>query len=364
MSLNKDHIQRVVTKAVCSPSGDNTQPWTFAWDGTTLNVIHQQSLASHPLNPAGIASMISCGCVLEAITIAATEFHCSTSFTLGDFQAGDSVWARVRFGPSTSSPDPLSEVISQRTTDRRLFKKGGLPVPTLKSIAAQEHAYAPARIHWTSDVEGDLTDYIIDAEKIMITHPDILPAVFKWVRFTMKQAHLTRDGLSWRNMPLRIWEIPTVALIREFPGTLKFFRGAILPQHCTRIREQLHSSAGVILISVPAVQGNFTDVVQAGRLMMRTWLSLTQLSYGVQPLTLCSNPIYWSRQDLLDVHFQKNAAMYEKGRGLLQEIFSIPADRLPIWMIRTGLSTPLPEKMRTFRRPVEQTLKYITPGAR
>jgi hypothetical protein len=360
MSLNNEHIQQVVATAMFSPSGDNSQPWTFEWDGNTLNVIHQESRASHPLNPAGIASMISFGCVLEAIAIAASEFHCSSSFTLGDFPAGDSSWAQVRFGPSTCARDPLSDVISQRTTDRRFFKKGDLPVTTLQSIADKwQHIYTPARIHWTSALEGELTEYIIDAEKIMMTHPDILPAVFKWVRLTQKQAHLTRDGLTWRNLGMKIWEIPTMVLIREFPSLVKFFSTFTVPQHGTRIRKQLQSSAGVVLISIPAVKGSFKDVVQAGRLMMRTWLSLTQLNYGVQPLTLCTHPIYWARQGLLDAEFQKIAHIYETGNKLLQRVFSLPSDRLPIWMIRTGRSTPLPERMRTFRRPVEQTLKYI-----
>jgi len=359
MSLNKEHIQRVVAKAMLSPSGDNSQPWIFQWDGTTLNVIHQESRGSHPLNPAGIASMISFGCVLEAIAIGASEFRCSTSFTLEDFASGDSTWARVRFGPSTCALDPLSDVISQRTTDRRFFAKGDLPVTMLQSIAANEHHYAPARIHWTSELEGELTDYILDAEKIMMTHPDILPAVLKWVRFTLKQARLTRDGLSWRNMGIKIWELPAMALIREFPGILKFLTNFTVPGHRARVRKQLQSSAGVVLISIPATKGNFKDVVQAGRLMMRTWLSLTQLNYGVQPLTLCTHPIYWARQGLLDAEFQKIAHIYESGHSLLQKVFSLPPDRVPVWMIRTGRSTPLPENMRTFRRPVEQTLKYI-----
>jgi hypothetical protein len=124
------------------------------------------------------------------------------------------------------------------------------------------------------------------------------------------------------------------------------------------VRKQLQSSAGVVLISIPAVKGSFKDVVQAGRLMMRAWLSLTQQNFGVQPLTLCSNPIYWARQGLLDAEFQKIAHVYEGGQGLLQKVFSLSPDRVAVWMIRTGLSTPLPENMRTFRRPVQLTLKY------
>jgi hypothetical protein len=234
-----------------------------------------------------------------------------------------------------------------------------MPARTLESIAATEHNYAPARIHWTSALEGDITDYIVDTEKIMMTHPDILPAVLIWVRFTLKEARLRRDGLTWQNLGANFWELPLMVLIREFPGIMKFFSIFSLPQHSARVRKQLRSSAGVVLISIPARKGNFTDVVQAGRLMMRTWLSLTHLDYGVQPLTLCSHPIYWTRQDLLDVHFKNQVHLYEKGHKLLQKVFALPSDRVPIWMIRTGRSTPLPEHMRTLRRPVEQTLKYV-----
>jgi hypothetical protein len=359
MGLNKEHIQQVVAKAMWSPSGDNSQPWTFEWDGNTLNVVHHESRALHPLNPSGIASMVSAGCVLETIAIAASDFRCSTSFTLRDFPPGDSIWAQVRFGPSTCPQDPLSDVISQRTTDRRFFTKGDLPVTLLEAIAANEHTYAPARIHWSSILEGGLTDYIVEAEKIMMTHPEILPAVLKWVRLTLKQARLIGDGLTWRNMGLKMWELPGMVLIRKFPGTLKVLGPLGVSGHVARVRRQLQSSAGVVLISIPAAAENFNDVVHAGRLMMRIWLSLTQLNYGVQPLTLCSNPIYWARQGLLDAEFQKIAHIYEKGHRLLQKVFALPPDRVPVWMIRTGRSTPLPENMRTFRRPVEQTLKYI-----
>src|SRR4030095_11152428 len=109
-----------------------------------------------------------------------------------------------------------------------------------------------------------------------------------------KRARLTRDGLSWRNMGLKIWELPAMALIREFLGIVKAMSPMAVLSHAARVRKQLQSSAGVVLISIPAAKGNYKDVVHAGRLMMRTWLSLTQLNYGVQPLTMCTHPIYWA----------------------------------------------------------------------
>ena len=127
MIVTRDQINQIIEKCIWIPSGDNCQPWTFEWDGETLGIIHSAGRAKHPLNPAGTASMLSLGCLLNAIDLAASDFHFRTSFTIEKpNQQDESLWARVQFVASDRPQNALSEVLVHRAADRQLYKGGDL----------------------------------------------------------------------------------------------------------------------------------------------------------------------------------------------------------------------------------------------
>ena len=51
------------------------------------------------------------------------------------------------------------------------------------------------------------------------------------------------------------------------------------------------------------------------------------------------------------------AKRLKNGPQILRAAFKIPKNAHPIWMIRTGRSRALPQKMRTLRRSVDEVLK-------
>src|SRR6476660_2461505 len=106
--MNDAQIHGIVSAAMTAPSGDNCQPWTFHWDGQSLTIRHQNDRARHVLNRHNHASLLSLGCVLELIRIAASHEKMEADVALGSLDAAQNAsWAVLRFRESAIMPDPL-----------------------------------------------------------------------------------------------------------------------------------------------------------------------------------------------------------------------------------------------------------------
>jgi hypothetical protein len=344
IKITKDQIRLILEKANWSPSGDNCQPWTYEWNGESLVIFHDAPRGEHPVNPGGVASMIALGCLLELIDIAASEHGFTIQTKLLDLKnEGILPWAQVRFEPNSAGINSLADAIRNRSTDRRFFKGG-----ELRADFFQKLEHGPAKLHVLPKPNSELIDYIVESEQLLVDHPHILPATMKWTRFSQKSAQATKDGMSWRNLGAKIWEIPTMPLIRDYRSVFMILRHMMAPQHRARVKQQLKSSAGVVSVS-SSVKGN-EGFVAAGRLMMNAWLSLTKNGYSVQPLTLASMTALCSVEGIMPLP-EKWQNFHRGGLNILRKHLSIPSESTPVWMIRTGLSTPLPENFKTLRKP-------------
>ena len=80
--ISESQIRAIVKAASLAPSGDNCQPWCFHWDGRELVVTHDEERDRHALNRAHHGSLVSLGCVLESIRIAALHEGLSVKWTV------------------------------------------------------------------------------------------------------------------------------------------------------------------------------------------------------------------------------------------------------------------------------------------
>lgn len=353
--VQTETIQSIVEKSKFSPSPDNCQPWEFEWNGEMLSVFHLSGLSKHPLNPGNLASILALGCLLESIDLAASEFRLKTVCEVGMLDPGDRArWVNMWFERSTGEVDPLAEMVSKRTTDRRTYQGGS---EVLDTFALPQNS-SGAQVHKITKITPDIMEYVVKTELFLTDHQAVLPAIMKWVRFSMRHARESADGLSWRNMLVKIWEVPSMMIIRSFPATARLFRPFVRKSHASRTKSQLLSSAGIICVSVKLKDGKIfpRDLVDAGRLSLRTWLKLTEFGFGAQPLSFSTLPLIYRRTGNDDDFFKSQSLLIVEGEEVLRRHFSIAPDRLPVWMYRTGMSPDLPPEMRTFRKPAKLTL--------
>ncbi len=355
MTATLPQIEIIVAKANLSPTPDNCQPWEFEWDGETLSVFHLADRAKHPLNPAELASIVTLGCLVESIDLAASEHKLKTICEAGPFSSGPRArWAAIRFGASKGEVETLAAILTLRATDRRLYN-GGTEVLAALTLPSQNTG---ATAHKITNVPPALLEYILDTEQFLPDHRSVLPGIMQWVRFSLRHARESGDGLSWRNMLVRFWEVPSMMIMKALPVAAVIFRPAIRVSHRSRTKAQLLSSAGAICVSIKQTGGKIelTDLVDAGRLMLRNWLKLNEAGFGVQPLSLSTLPLVYRATGNADEFFMSRSDLLIKGEKILRQHFLIAEDRLPVWMIRTGLSPRLPAEMRTFRKPAGANL--------
>lgn len=357
-NINLEQIKQILEKANFSPSGDNCQPWEFKWNENSLLIFNIESRSTHPLDPNGVTSVLTLGCAIELIAIAASTFNFKIHTTLNkNIPDMNQHWAELTFTHEEIIPDELAPYISKRSTDRRLYKKGLPPHKVIDDINASLDEKALARLHLTSDFTPELTKYIILSEQFLVDHPNALPEVLKWVRFSVSSAKSKGDGISWRNMLTKFWELPLIFIFRKYPHSLKYFRPILQPQFRSRAKAQLLSASGLICVSIPKEGNILASTVDAGRVMMRAWLSMTMLGYGSHPFTMSSLTILFKHLNVLDDFFAKKSETLKLGEEILKSSFKISDDRLPVWVLRTGISSLLPENMSTFRKPISEIMR-------
>ncbi len=357
--MDQKQIREIIEKAIKSPSGDNCQPWSFAWDGIKLSIYHDERRAYHPLNAGQRASWIALGCMLESIKIAASAIKYVAEIEVGTLESGnDDPWAVVHLlSKEGVKADPLFDYLEKRTTDRRLYQGGELNNDLLQTVLERSEEYRPAGLFFVDHISQNLEKYILESEAQMMEHPEVMINILKWTHLSTRKAKKSGDGLSWRNMSVRLFEVPGIWLIKKFPFLMKLVRRNLVRQHRERIKAQIQTAAGLICVTVPKSASTPKDIVNAAGMIMRTWLLLTSQAYGCQPLTMSSTLIYLMNQQLLDEHFAENIEIFEEGEKLMHQEFGIPEDQTPVWMIRTGRSSELPEKLRTFRRSADDLIR-------
>lgn len=347
-----------MTAAARAPSGDNTQPWTFSWDGSVLAVLFDPGKAHHVLDAGFSAAKISLGCVLESAFIAASAYGLSAQyqFIALSQESGRSA-AEVTFRANNRKPDALLDAIPKRTTDRRPFRKGSLPVEDLNAISQAFEERDVVRADFIDSIPADLFDYLVAAESLVARHPSIFPDTLPWIRLSERETARTQDGMPWRGTGVNVLQYPVLPLLRTFPRLFPVIsRSGMQQVQRGTIKRLLNSSAGLLCVSAREPGSN--ALLSAGRLAMRLWLRLTQLGYGVQPLTISSLSVYNAKIGVLDpASRQLFGARYAEGERIMHRAFGIPENQVPVWMLRTGLSSPLPASWLTPRKGLETILR-------
>jgi hypothetical protein len=353
-------IKSIVEAAARAPSGDNVQPWNFTWNGETLTVRFRPDLARHVLDAGFSASTIALGCLLESFRIAASVHGLSARFAFSGVPEQEGPCAEIRFVDDGRPPDALASALPNRTTDRRLYRRGSIPTKDLVEIWGEFDRKDVARFDCAGSISRDLLNFIVSAESLAGRHSSILPDTLPWIRFSRKEVARTQDGMPWRGTGVGLLEYPVLYLMRLLPQTFQLFRRTGMgAMQAARVKRLLQSSAGLLCLSTSETGPQ--ALVSIGRLSMRLWLRLSQLGYGVQPLAISSLLMYNARHGMLDPETgQLFGGRYPEGERLFRREFGIPEGAEPVWLLRIGISDPLPPSWQTPRRDVTSVLRVST----
>lgn len=351
--------KRLAAAALTAPTGDNCQPFTFAWDGEGLDVFVDEIRARHRLDAGRTGTLLSLGAAMEAMDAVASAENQGLDFELRGPGAG--AWLRITPRSLVRSPSALAPTVWARACDRRPYAAGDPRDPELLALAAMTHG--GARVHLCPLPNRALQGFVLDADRILWQDLQCLRDAMPWMRLTDEEILRTRDGMPWVGAGLSRPETYVVRATRRIPGLLETLAAGPGPLGSRRLlARQLRGTTACVLVSASAPAGtgtaSFTEIAGAGRLAMRAWLELNRAGFGVQPLSLASLCVYNRAAGVLPSDAPSEVgALLDRGPAILQAAFGLPAGALPLWMFRTGRSAPLPPRHRAHRLPVDAVFR-------
>jgi molybdopterin/thiamine biosynthesis adenylyltransferase len=280
--VSHEGFQYLVSAAAAAPSGDNAQPWKFRSLPTGLAVHMAPEADTSFFNVRQIATLISCGAAAENAALAAGSLGFGAEVKLADGIGEDNLVATVHLSED-GREDPLADVIWERCTNRRLFKRTPVSEGILERLEAETEALG-CRLH---TIRGEklksLAKLVFKADRIRTEHRGLHEHFNSMVRFTEEEALERRDGLPLKNLYggaageiflklTRDWERMRVANALGF--------GRIVAMHSAK---GIVNSGAACLLTAPGMA--WKDFVTGGRALQRCWLKLTDLGLAMQPMT-------------------------------------------------------------------------------
>jgi hypothetical protein len=354
-------VERIVDAANTAPTHENCQPFRFHWDGARLEVTLDAARARHSLDFDGCASRVGLGGVLEALDTASTVegFEAETALSVAGPVA--SLRATVRFTASRGGPHELASALRLRASDRRFFRGGSLAHPVFAAVQRDSERERfrglGLRVRFIDRFPSELVDYLARTDGYVWKTPEVYRDVIRWARFTRDDVERTRDGYPWKSMLPQLPEVPVLRLTQTALAAQLVSRLGM--HHASRLfnARQVEASAALACytVRVPGPEA----LVEAGRLIFSTWVRLNHAGYGVHPLGLHGLQLYaHARGGLAPDTRPEFLELFRRGREAVSRAFGLAPDELPVWILRTGVSPPLPPEARTLRLPVHRLLTF------
>lgn len=304
--INPDILEYIIKAGIQAPSGDNAQPWKFSYKTNTIRLYLNKDADHSFFNVNQIASIISCGAVIENMKIAATKFGLKSIITYFDDEINV---AEITFSKDAMlEKDDLSEFIWKRTTNRILYEKSAVPQGLVSGLKESIKDIEGTNVYFITDRDKleQLADLVSLADRIRTERRDLHEHLVSMIRFSMDEALEKRDGFYIKNLEAgfdgelflkatKSWAVMKVA------NTLG--AGKIVAQ--AAYKGLINSSGAGLIITSGTKHGHFLN---GGQALQRIWLTLTESGYHFQPMTAIT--LFFLRKQIEGVKkFSKEHAM-------------------------------------------------------
>ena len=282
-------VGRLIRAGGWAPSGDNTQPWRFAWDPgrCAIEVVLDPSRDPSPMNAGQQMALIACGAAVENIWSLARALGREATLELPARSRLEeaTVVARVVLGGPCAAGDPgdLERTLGERVTNRRPYD--GRPLdPAVRDRLERSGGDLPGLdVRFVTDraLVRRLADAIARGDAVMFGDHTMRHAFLGNVRFDLPRDAEPEERLPIGSLEASAPERLALRAMRFIPGGLfALCRGArILSAHS---RTLVRSASGLCFV-VPSGEEDRTGL-EVGRAAQRAWLAMTGLGLAAQPM--------------------------------------------------------------------------------
>ena len=269
-----------------APSGDNTQPWRFAVDGSdSMVTVFGFDTRNHCVYDLdGHPSQLSLGALLETIALAATRFgRVARIARRNDSNDEHPIFDIALESRSGLAEDPLVRYIAERRVQRRPLRMRKLSGAEKASL---ERAVGPdVEIRWFERLQdrARIARLNFRNAKLRLTLPEAYPvhrdtidwnAEFSEDRIPAAAIGASAPSLKVMRWAMRSWE--RVAFLNRYAA------GTVAPRLELDLVPGIACGAHAVFIARQPAR-SIDDYVAAGRVIQRFWLTATALGLQFQP---------------------------------------------------------------------------------
>lgn len=326
----------VIAAAILGANPHNTQPWRFAVDGGTIEVIADRTRALPATDPKDVELVTGLGCAIENMTVAAAAAGKSAVVVVP--QTGPAV-ARVqlRSGGAVEGADLFPAITSRHTNRGPYSPERTVPEASLAAGDALLSSLPAVRLTWLQGTARDrFGDLVVGATQAVIADREQSGEINRWWRATRAEIEQHRDGMT-----LDAQGLPPVTLFlaRLLPPTSQAQNDASWLKNTKDVHVKTAAAFG--LLSVENTEA--TDArIQVGRAFQRLHLWATLQGLAMQPLNQVTERI--DRDHMLG-----QASPFERPLAALT-----PEGRTTVFAFRIGM--PTVAGGRSPRRPLEEVI--------
>jgi tRNA A37 threonylcarbamoyladenosine dehydratase len=285
-------LEKLVEAAGAAPSFANRQPWKWASYESRLflffNPLRQHSL----IDVAGTGAGSSLGAAIENMALKAEACGLEATIELLPVETEKNLIAAISFKKkATGAEEGLSAFIGQRHTNRRPGSGKAIEPEALQEMSLlAEHAQGMA-LSFITEAEkiNMLATAAGVAERMCLLHPELHREYFSDLRIAGDKPVVEGVDLKTLQLPVLAETAYKVVSDARVADLLYRWEKGIAFEKVTSAL--VNSSSALGLITAPA--GDYRHIVNAGRLVQKTWLTATKNNLGFQPICL---PLYLLRQ--------------------------------------------------------------------
>lgn len=351
---SREHLLWLTQAAFQAPSGDNCQPWKMeAAENGCLQVFLDPLRDRSFFNVHQLASVIACGAAVQNVVSAAPAIGWTAHPQLMPDPVEQDFLAELSFTPGPGRPDPLSDSVWTRCTNRRMYARR--PVERFSRDMLAEAA-RPQRLMLLDDAARikELSRLLYQADLIRVERRDLHEHFMSMTRFDPANARQPGDGLPLKNLYAGTAGEIFLRLTRSW-GAMRAANllglGSLVAAHSQR---SMHKSplAGLVCADSPSRM----DFLKGGMALERVWLTATRLGLALQPMTAIT--LFWVRWRLdgPDAFSKQHQRLLRNIWPAFEKLFPGLGDTCwPLMLFRAGYARPI--KHGTPRKDVEEMVR-------
>lgn len=347
-------VRRILELGLWAPSGGNFQPWKLLVKG---NVIHHRNAVERTHEPYGV-DYVGHGAFIESVILAASRYGYATAVELLPDPKDPSLMSKMELFPAKEPYQygALAQFLEQRCCNRRPYERRPLVPEELSELRAAVGPVQGVQLLILEDrSQMERLSYPLSLNEALIFENRTLHAVaMRHFRLTHREHETLRDGLYLKTLEL---PVPARVLFR----TLLRWWPSVRVLRAIGMQRKVAQEVGVTARSASAIaalvvsQSDAKSFLEAGRALMRVWLSATKLGIAIHPYA--GLPIWYIRLEQgANLPFSPDQQRQIREAGLvLKETFGISEGSIA-FAFRMGFAKP--PSARSLRLPLDRVATF------